>query len=152
MKIDLCELTDGCRYADDLQCVVDSLGGAAKVLRLKYSSDYSGDVDVDLLLNDGRVFSYYYAYGSCSGCDTWEAEFSCDSVKVQKAMRDECTIFNNITDYEKWRAMTLKQQKEDAEEYQRKYKEEQKKWNEYDGIVKKWDPTEIQEYIRKNMP
>jgi hypothetical protein len=59
------------RYADNLQNVLDKLG-AVKLLRADYENDYQGHVDVDVLLGDGKVFSYNYSYGSCSGCDEWE--------------------------------------------------------------------------------
>ena len=87
MNKTLYDLTEQCRYADDLDILIESLGGYKRVLRLDYEADYSGHVDVDLELNDGRIFSYQYWYGSCSGCDDWEADFDSDSVKVVEIMR-----------------------------------------------------------------
>ena len=71
--INICEEVDGCRYCSNLQKVIDRLGGE-KILRLEYESDYQGYVDIDVLLSDGTVMSYYYSYGSCSGCDSCDAE------------------------------------------------------------------------------
>ena len=63
------------------------------------------EVDVDVLLSDGRVFSYYYVYGSCSGCDEWEARnLSCDEIEsvIMQEMQ-EATIFNDLESYNQWR-------------------------------------------------
>lgn len=85
------------RYSDCL----DELGGI-EVIRLDYEDDYQGHIDVDVLLNDGRVFSYCYSYGSCSGCDEWESRgMSYD--QIIDTMRDECTIFSNRYSYNRWR-------------------------------------------------
>ena len=89
------------RYSDLLEEVIDSLGGK-EILRCKYDSDYQGFVDVDVLLNDGRVFSYYYSYGSCDYCDQWEGE-GYNYQEIKNEMLKECSIFDNIDFYNEWR-------------------------------------------------
>ena len=96
---------DNARYSGLLDELIDEqLGGGKAILRVKYLSDYQGYVDIDILLNDGKVFSYYYAYGSCSGCDRWEDVFGFDNNdKIKRVMLQECTIFDDIVQYKKWR-------------------------------------------------
>ena len=85
------------RYSENLQSLLDRLG-AFKILRESFCDDYQGDVDVDVLLEDGRVFSYCYSYGSCSGCDTWEAQ-GLDDAGVEAAMEQGATFFDSMRDY-----------------------------------------------------
>jgi hypothetical protein len=88
------------RYGDILEDVLSFLNGK-EILYKSYEDDYQGYVDVDMLLSDGRVFSYYYSYGSCSGCDEWEAEeYSNEKIKV--IMIQEATFFDNIDMYNEW--------------------------------------------------
>lgn len=91
------------RYSECLKELVKSLGGI-EVLCLDYDCDYSGYIDIDVLLEDGRVFSYKYYYGSCSGCDEWEARELSDD-EIIEVMKQECTIFDNRYQYDKWRRM-----------------------------------------------
>lgn len=95
---------DGCRYSS---CLIDLLTQlqAVQVLFEKYDNDYQGFVDVDVLLSDGRVFSYAYSYGSCSGCDEWE-NLGLSTEEIKKTMLTEATIFNSIEEYNKWILMT----------------------------------------------
>lgn len=100
-KIDIVGLTEVARYSEVLSDVASALGGK-KVLRLDYESDYQGYVDIDVLLSDGRVFSYMYSYGSCSGCDEWEARDLSDE-QIGEAMLQEATFFASIGAYNDWR-------------------------------------------------
>ena len=100
--ISMSDLTNGARYSDCLDDLFLSVGGAKEVLRLDFESDYSGFVDCDVLLEDGRVFSYKYYYGSCSGCDEWESkDFS--SSDVMGIMLKEATFFDDRAQYNLWR-------------------------------------------------
>ena len=99
----------GCRWEEAVQKALDMLGGGKEVLRVDYISDYQGYLDIDVLLNDGRVFSYMYEYGSCSGCDPWEGtEFDFDKnsghPKLACFILDEATIFDDMTQYVAWRS------------------------------------------------
>lgn len=96
----------GGRYSDILEELLASLV-AVKELRCEFEDDYQGFVDVDAELSDGRVFSYKYWYGSCSGCDGWEADDLSDS-QIMDEMRQECTIFDTMEQYEEWRKMVNK--------------------------------------------
>lgn len=88
------------RYSEILVDVLQKIG-AIKMLREDFHDDYQGHVDVDALLSDGRVYSYCYYYGSCSGCDEWEAEnYSGD--KIFEIMKD-ATYFDDMEQYKKWR-------------------------------------------------
>lgn len=101
-KITISALVEQCRYSSNLDTLLDTLGGVKEVLRLNYEASYSGFVDVDALLNDGRVFTYKYWYGSCSGCDTWESNDFNDA-QIEDVMRMESTIFPDLDTYKKWR-------------------------------------------------
>jgi len=83
-----------CRWIEHLDEVLDRLKGVY-ILRLEFEDGWQGNVDTDVLLEDGRVFSYSYSYGSCSGCDQWE-DFTGD---VTQVMLDEATIFDNMDQY-----------------------------------------------------
>lgn len=113
-----------CRYADLLEKILINLG-AKKILRSDYEADYQGHVDVDVLLEDGRVFSYKYSYGSCSGCDVWEARYYRDVYydpddddrykdlsdiadrNVMEDMLEEATFFKDMPSYLLWRKSCL---------------------------------------------
>lgn len=91
------------RYSDILESVITNLGGVT-VLRLNYESDYQGYVDIDVELKDGRVFTYEYSYGSCSGCDEWESR-NLDDAQIKDVILKESTIFDSIDLYNEWRAL-----------------------------------------------
>lgn len=98
--LDIAQMCEHARYSGNLENVINNLGGT-EVLRLSYYSGWQGDVDIDVLLLDGRVFSYQYYYGSCSGCDDWEARYL-DDDDIESEMLQDATIFDNIDEYNKW--------------------------------------------------
>ena len=100
--IDIEELCDHARYSDVLQGLLERLH-AKEMLRLKFDSDYQGFVDCSVLLEDGKVFSYKYWYGSCSGCDEWESDDLTED-QIAQRMLSEATFFENIEQYNTWRA------------------------------------------------
>lgn len=55
----------GCRWEDALQSALNKIGGK-EILFVNYLSDYQGFLDIDVLLENGYIFSYRYDYGSCS--------------------------------------------------------------------------------------
>lgn len=99
--LDLEALTEHARYSDVLQKINVDLGGK-EILDLKYDRDYSGFVDISVLLDDGRVWSYYYSYGSCGGCDEWEGDGH-SNLAIKMIMMKESTYFDNIVQYNEWR-------------------------------------------------
>lgn len=96
----IAEVVCNARYSDILQSVLVGLS-AVQVLRVSFESDYQGFVDVDILLEDGRVFSYKYYYGSCEGCDDWENRNLLDT-EIADEMLQEATFFDNIDQYNKY--------------------------------------------------
>lgn len=102
-KIDIDAMCEEARYADVLGPLLHKLGIVC-VLRLEYESDYQGYVDIDALLNDGRVFSYYYGYGSCPGCDDWEDRNLTDD-DIEAEMERGATMLDNMEQYLVWREM-----------------------------------------------
>jgi hypothetical protein len=92
---------DQARYTDILEHLVNELCGE-EILRLEYESSWSGDVDIDVLLKNGQVFSYYYSYGSCSGCDEWES-LDLDDEEIEEEMLKGATFFDDIAQYNAWR-------------------------------------------------
>lgn len=99
--------TINARYSDVFDSLLESMGGGKELLKIDFESDYQGFVDADVLLNDGRVISYRYYYGSCSGCDEWESRAMNDK-EIMDAMSQEATVFNNIEDYNKFNALRAK--------------------------------------------
>lgn len=104
--IDIEKEVDNARYSEVLQMLLTELGGV-RLLRKDYESDYQGHVDVDVLLNDGRVFTYYYSYGSCSGCDEWEDRGLSDD-QIKDTMKTEATFYPDEASYNEWRRMANK--------------------------------------------
>lgn len=94
------EMVKNARYSEVLQDVICELEGI-EVLRLDYDPHYSGYVDIDVLLEDGRVFSYLYNYGSCSRCDEWERR-DLSHNEIMEVMKTECTYFDSTRQYQKW--------------------------------------------------
>lgn len=104
MRLKINELTDYARYAEILEEVIEELNGV-KILRLEYISGYQGKVDIDVLLEDDKIFSYFYSYGSCNYCDDWEYRYRYDYEKIKKEMIQEAIFFDDINLYKVWRAM-----------------------------------------------
>lgn len=98
--LEISQMTDRCRYSSNLESLIERLKGE-KVLELSYESDYSGHVDISVLLADGRVFSLYYSYGSCSGCDSWESRGLSDE-EIEQEMQSDASYFESKSDYDKW--------------------------------------------------
>ena len=91
------KLVDNARYADILFDVISNLGGR-RLLALDYDADYQGYVDISVLLDDGRVWSYMYSYGSCAGCDDWE-DRELTRNEIAKEMIKEATFFDSMSQY-----------------------------------------------------
>lgn len=103
---DICHF---CRYSDLLHTLLVHLG-AKKLLFFEGDNDYQGFLDVDVLLKDGRVFSYKYTYGSCSGCDEWESR-CLEEDQIIECMEQEATFFEDYRSYYKWAVNTRKEWK-----------------------------------------
>jgi hypothetical protein len=105
--INIAEEVDNARYSDILEEVVNNLN-PVELLRKNYESDYQGFVDIDVLLENGRVFSYNYSYGSCSGCDEWE-DRSYSDAEIAEEMREHAVLFENIDEYNLWREKVIEE-------------------------------------------
>jgi hypothetical protein len=152
-EVDIVKLCDSTRYSEDLAEACERLGGAENVQRLEFESDYQGFVDIDVLLLDGRVFSYYYSYGSCSGCDEWEDK-SFSSEDVVKEILQEATLFDNQTQYFAWRDMVRKRDEERKKEFEylaNAQKQAEKKYQDaLQKMFKKGELKDIGDYMRVN--
>lgn len=97
----------GCRWEEAVQTALEKLGGGEKILYVQAKADYQGYLDLDVLLSDGRVFSYFYSYGSCSWCDPWiggdlDEGYDSGYPKLADHMIQEATIFANVAEWEIW--------------------------------------------------
>jgi len=76
--------------------------GAQEVLFCSSSYwGYGGSIDIDILLSDGRVLSYGYAFDSC--CDRLEG--SCDDGEETEIIEDveqHATYFDDLAQYDAW--------------------------------------------------
>ena len=104
------DMVDNARYSYLLERLIENLNGE-RVLYLNYESDYQGFVDIDVLLADGKVFSYMYWYGSCSGCDEWEC-INLSDEEIIKEMKRAATYFDNLNDYKIFANKTNREEKE----------------------------------------
>ena len=73
--------------------------GIEKVLYCSCSYwGYGGDLEIDLLLKDGRVASYDYAFDSC--CDRLDYEHN--GTEVEEDIKTHTTFFDTLTQYDEW--------------------------------------------------
>lgn len=89
-----------CSYSENLINVINKLNGVY-VLFLYFEDSWSGEVDIDVFLKDGRVASYRYSYGSCPCCDEWEGD-DLTNDEIEKEMLNGFTFFENLKSYKKW--------------------------------------------------
>lgn len=94
--MNIIEQCDNARYSDCLETVINGIGGK-EILRLEFDSNYQGEVDIDVLLEDGRVFSCYY-----SGRDNWETR-GLSEEEISEEMLEQATFFDNRAQYDAWR-------------------------------------------------
>ena len=76
-----------CRYGD----LAESIWGDWDLVWERSCDDYQGSANF-LIHKNGKFVAYQWDYGSCSGCDTWEAaEMSVEQV-VHEMKRDAITM------------------------------------------------------------
>jgi|SRR5277367_96946 len=93
-----------CRYSGYLPKYLEN----CEVIEDKSRSDYSGDVDVTFY--DKSTKTYYhvcYYYGSCSGCDSWEADDLSDE-EITKEI-ESLILKMNEEEYKAWKARIEKE-------------------------------------------
>jgi hypothetical protein len=85
-------VASGCRYGDCAEMVF----GDGEVIWEDSYADYQGSAEVLVAMPDGRIGHYEWSYGSCSGCDSWEAGGDTDDM-IAHEMDNETAWF---TDYD----------------------------------------------------
>jgi hypothetical protein len=69
-----------CRYGD----IAGNIFGGGDVIWEESYDDYQGHANVLVYMPDGSFAHYAWDYGSCSGCDTWEAAgLSDDAIEAE---------------------------------------------------------------------
>ena len=86
-----------CRYGD----VAQNIWGIAEILWEKSEADYQGSASFVAKMPDGRYCFYEWSYGSCGGCDTWEAAHLSDS-EIQQEMDESAAWFDDKEMFEKF--------------------------------------------------
>jgi len=88
--LDIVEATEDARYSSVLQEVINGLGGK-EILRLTYGPE---EVEIDVLLEDGRVFRYEYDVTDCTWWDKIELRF------VHDEMLEDSICYASLEIYE----------------------------------------------------
>jgi len=85
-----------CRYGENAEKVF----GKYEILWENSSADYQGDAAI--LFSDGRTSGFYeWSYGSCAGCDHWEAVSASDD-EIEADMKKDAIWFDNNQDFYVW--------------------------------------------------
>ena len=79
-----------CRYGD----VAERVFGEAEIIWEHSEDDWQGSANLLAKMPDGRFAHYEWTYGSCSGCDTWEASGMTDDA-IEAEMRQTTAWFDN---------------------------------------------------------
>jgi hypothetical protein len=88
-----------CRYGSNAATVLKNY----TVIYDVSESDYQGSVEV--LAQKGSKYKYIqYSYGSCSGCDDWEARDLNDS-EIEREMKRLSMNFSSLDNLKKWGKM-----------------------------------------------
>lgn len=79
-----------CRYGG----IAEDIWGDAEIIWENSHDDYQGYATILAKTPDGKWWYYEWWYGSCAGCDTWEAaEMDCKEIEAE--MRDQSAVFDN---------------------------------------------------------
>lgn len=88
-----------CRYGE----IAGGVWGDWDILWEDSEADYQGHASI--LAKKGHRYAFYeWWYGSCSGCDGWEADGSSDK-EIEKEMRDTAIWFKSKEELKKWLMM-----------------------------------------------
>lgn len=79
-----------CRYGD----VIGEVFSDAEVIWENSYADYQGSANILVKMFDGRFAHYSWTYGSCSGCDEWEAANYNDEQIRQEVLRTTAWLAN----------------------------------------------------------
>lgn len=80
-----------CRYGE----VAERIWGTSEILWEQSYADYQGEAAILALMPDGQLCFYEWTYGSCSGCDGWEAAGLSDE-EIEQEMRDSSVYFGTF--------------------------------------------------------
>jgi hypothetical protein len=86
-----------CRYGE----VAERIWGDAEILWESSEAGWQGEAKFIARMKDGRYCYYEWSYGSCSGCDTWEAAGHSDG-KIEDIMRAEAAWFEDKETFERF--------------------------------------------------
>jgi len=81
-------IASGCRYGD----VAERIFKDAEIIWEHSEADYQGYANVLARLKNGHFIHLSWTYGSCSGCDEWEARGLSDD-DVEQEMRRSMGVF-----------------------------------------------------------
>lgn len=79
-----------CRYGE----VAQNIWGDADIIWEDSEADYQGHATILAKTPDGKFWLYEWFYGSCSGCDSWEAAEMTDE-QIEAEMRDQSAVFDD---------------------------------------------------------
>lgn len=99
MKIEASESAK-CRYGGNATRAFPD----AEVLWESAENDYQGTVALVFRMPDGHLGFYEWSYGSCSGCDDWEARDLPDN-KIEAEMVARTAFFHDATALLAWLGM-----------------------------------------------
>lgn len=85
-----------CRYGE----IAEKVWGDWEILWEDSEADYQGHASI-LAKKDNRYSFYEWWYGSCSGCDGWEADGSTDE-QIEAEMCDTAMWFDSKKELKKW--------------------------------------------------
>jgi len=89
--LDIIKATEDVRYSSVLQEVIRELGGI-EILRLTFGPE---EVDIDVLLENGKVFSYQYTSTDCKWWYLIEEKF------VRDDMLEESVCYVSLEHYQR---------------------------------------------------
>jgi len=93
--LDIVEATEGARYSSVLEEVIRELGGV-EILRCSYGPE---EVDIDVLLEDGRVFCCEYDVTDCAWWDKIELKFVRDEMLGDSICYASLEIYKSKMEY-----------------------------------------------------
>lgn len=90
-----------CRYGE----IANEIWQGWELLWENSVSDWQGEASFIVKNNETGQYCFYgWVYGSCSGCDGWEADDLTDN-EIKKEMKSEAMWFKNKTELKKWMKM-----------------------------------------------
>lgn len=88
--LNIVEATDHAKYSEILEEVIDELNGV-EILRLSYGHE---EVDIDVLLENGMVFSLHYDSDDCNWWDKIQEKF------VKEEMWGDSVCYGSLEMYQ----------------------------------------------------